>query len=138
LDDIEPGICLPSNSLSDTARDEIAVGVLGVDAGLIASAIPLRAVLGHDWWQLLIVAGVSGLLALAALLQAGLDLGPTPSRVYELSSGLTEEDVVLRLVVLLDAAIARANRCLTIKAALLTGSLLVIVSVPLTITLSSL
>jgi hypothetical protein len=100
--------------------------------------MPLRAVLGHDWWQLLIAVGVSGLLALAALLQAGLDLGPTPSRVYELPSGLTEEDVVLRLVVLLDAAIARANRCLTIKAALLTGSLLVIVSVPLTITLSSL
>jgi hypothetical protein len=121
-----------------SSRDAIAVGVLGVDAALMASAIPLRAVLGHDWWQLLIAAGVSGLLALAALLQAGLDLGPTPWRIYELSSGLTEEDVALRLIVLLDAVITRANRCLAIKTALLAGSLLVIVSVPLTITLSSL
>jgi hypothetical protein len=71
-------------------------------------------------------------------LQAGLDLGPTPWRIYELSSGLTEEDVALRLIVLLDTVITRANRCLAIKTALLAASLLVIVSVPLTITLSSL
>jgi hypothetical protein len=121
-----------------SSRDAIAVGALGVDVALMAVAIPLRSLLGHDWWQLLIAAGVSGLLALAALLRAGLDLGPAPWRIYELSGGLTEEDVALRLVVLLDAIIAKANRCLTIKAALLAGSLLMIVSVPLTITLSRL
>ena len=119
-----------------SSRDAIAVGVLGVDAALIAAAIPLRSTLGSDWWQTLIALGVSGLLALTALLQAGVDLKLTPWRIYELSGGLTEEDVALRLVVLLNAVVVKTNRRLVVKTWALAGSLLTII-VTLTITLAS-
>jgi hypothetical protein len=76
------------------------------------------------------------LLALTALLQAGADLGPMPWRIYELSSGLTEEVIVLRLIGLLDAAIVKINRRLAVKAWALAGSLLTII-VALTLTLAS-
>jgi hypothetical protein len=42
-----------------SSRDAIAVGVLGVDAALIAAAIPLRSALGHNWWQPTIAIGAS-------------------------------------------------------------------------------
>ncbi len=118
-------------------RDAIAVAALGVDTALIAVAIPLRSALGHDWWQPLIAIGISGLLALTALLQAGADLGPTPWQIYELSNGLTEEAIALRLIGLLDTAIVKANRRITIKAWALSGSLLAII-VTLTVTLAGL
>lgn len=118
-----------------SSRDAIAVGVLGVDTALIAVAIPLRSALGHHWWQPMIAIGISGLLALTALLQAGADLGPTPWRIYELSSGLTEEVIALRLIGLLDAAIVKVNRRLAVKAWALAGSLLMII-VALALTLA--
>ncbi len=118
-----------------SSRDAIAVGVLGADAALIAAAIPLRSVLGHYWWQSLVAIGVSALLALTALLQAGADLGPTPWQIYELSSELTEEAIALRLIGLLDIAIVKANRRLTIKAWALAGSLLMTI-VTLTVILA--
>jgi hypothetical protein len=107
-----------------SSRDAIAVGVLGVDVALIAAAIPLRSTLGHDWWQPLIAIGLSGLLALTALLQIGASLGPTPWQIYELASGLTEEEIALRLIDLLDTAVIKANRRLAAKAWALAGSLL--------------
>ncbi len=118
-----------------SSRDAIAVGVLGVDVALIVAAIPLRSMLGHDWWQPLIAIGVSGLLALIALLQAGVDLRLTPWQIYELSSGLTEEVIALQLVGLLDAVIVKTNKRLAVKTRALAGSLLMII-VALTVTLA--
>jgi hypothetical protein len=115
---------LQIQAATTSSRDAIAVGVLGVDVALIAAAIPLRSTLGHDWWQPLIAIGLSGLLALAALLQTGANLGPTPWQIYELASGLTEEDIARRLVRLLDAAVVKTNRRLAVKAWALEGSLL--------------
>jgi hypothetical protein len=120
-----------------SSRDAIAVGALGLDAALIAAAIPLRSALGHDWWQSLIAIGISGLLALTALLQAAPDLGPTPWQIYELAGGLTEEDVALRLIGLLDTAVVKTNRCLAVKAWALAGSLMTII-VTLTVILAGL
>jgi len=70
------------------------------------------------------------------LLQAGADLGPTPWEIYELSSGLTEEDVALRLIGLLDAVVVKTNRRLAVKTWVLVSSLLTIVFT-LAITLAS-
>lgn len=61
-----------------------------MDVALIVAAIPLRSTLGHDWWHTLITLGVSGLLALMALLQVGVNLKLTPWQIYKLSGGLTE------------------------------------------------
>ena len=127
-----PDPVIPIVSLAETqlqiqaatasSRDAIAVGVLGVDVALIAAAIPLRSTLGSDWWQSLIALGVSGLLALTALLQAGVDLKLTPWRIYELSGDLTEEDVALRLIGLINAVVVKTNRRLAVKTWALTGS----------------
>ncbi len=51
----------------------------------------------------------------------------TPWQVYELSNGMTEEAVALRLIGLFDIVIVNANRRLAIKAWALSGSLLMII-----------
>ncbi len=69
-------------------------------------------------------------------MQAGVDLRLTPWQIYELSGGLTEEAIGLRLIGHLDNVIVKTNRRLTIKAWALAGSLSMII-VPLTVTLAS-
>ena len=118
---------LQIQAATSTGRDTIAVGILGVDVALGAAAIPLRSVLGHDWWQPLIAIAVSGLLALAALLQGGVVVGLTPVRAYVRLGGLTEESISLRLIEILDGTVDITNRRLRIKAWALAGSLLTIV-----------
>jgi hypothetical protein len=108
-------------------RDALAVGVLGVDTALGVAAIPLRSVLGHDWWQPVIAIGVSGLLALVALLQGGVDMELTPVKAYVRLGGLTEEGVSLGLIDILDRTIETTDRRLQIKTWILTGSLMTIV-----------
>jgi len=92
-----------------------------------AAAIPLRSTLGHDWWQPLIAIGVSGLLALAALLQGGVDMELTPLKAYMRFGGLAQEDISRRLMYVLDRAVETTDRRLGIKAWALRGSLLTIV-----------
>lgn len=108
-------------------RDALAVGILGVDVALGAATIPLRSTLGHDWWQTLIAIGASGLLALMALLQGGVDMELTPVRAYVRLGGLTEEGVSLGLIDILDRTIETTDRRLQTKTWILTGSLTTIV-----------
>ena len=108
-------------------RDALAVGILGVDTVLGAIAIPLRSTLGHDWWQPALAMGVSGLLALAALLEGGVVVELTPVKAYVRFGGLTEEAISLRLVDILDRTVGTSNRRLRIKTCALAASVLTIV-----------
>jgi hypothetical protein len=108
-------------------RDALAVGILGVDTALGVAAIPLRFALGHDWWQPVIAIGVSGLLALVALLQGGVDMELTPVKAYVRLGGLTEEGISLGLIDILDRAIETTYRRLQIKTWVLTVSLMTFV-----------
>ena len=118
---------LQIQTATTNGRDALAVGILGVDVALGAAAIPLRSTLGHDWLQPLIAIGASGLLALAALLQGGVDMELTPVKAYVRLGGLTEEGISLGLIDILDRTIETTDRRLQIKTWILTGSLLTIV-----------
>ncbi len=83
--------------------------------------------LGHDWWQPVIAIGVSGLLALVALLQGGVDMELTPVKAYVRLGGLTEEGISLGLIDILDRAIETTYRRLQIKTWVLTVSLMTFV-----------
>jgi hypothetical protein len=71
----------------------------------------------------LVAIGVSGLLALVALLQAGVDMGATPAQLYELTDGLTEEAIATWLIVYLDEIVVETNSRLRTKASLLGATL---------------
>jgi len=118
---------LQIQAATTNGRDALAVGILGVDTALGVAAIPLRFALGHDWWQPIIAIGVSGLLALAALLQGGVDMELTPVKAYVRLGGLTEEGISLGLIDILDRTIETTDRRLQIKTWILTGSLMTIV-----------
>lgn len=75
----------------------------------------------------MIAIGASGLLALAALLQGGVDMELTPLKAYVRFGGLAEEDISLRLIDILDRTVETASRRLRIKTWALAGSLLTIV-----------
>lgn len=118
---------LQIQAATSNGRDTIAVGILGADVALGVAAIPLRSVLGHDWWQPLIAIAVSGLFALAALIQRGVVVELTPMKAYAHLGGLAEPDISRRLMYILDRAVHAAERRLTIKTRMLVGSLLTIV-----------
>jgi hypothetical protein len=108
-------------------RDAIAIGIVGVDAALFAAGIALAPTLGHRYWQPLLAIGVSGLLALAALMLGGVRIGLKPRATYERFRDRTETEIYGRLISALDRAVATSNRRLTYKARLLTCSIATIV-----------
>jgi hypothetical protein len=127
---------LQIQAAATSAHDAVAVGVLGVDVGLLAAAVTVGSALAPDRYPSLVAIGVSGLLALVALLQAGVDMGATPAQLYELTDGLTEEAISNRLIVYLDEIVVETNSRLRTKASLL-GAALTSTIVALTIALAT-
>lgn len=109
-------------------RDAIAVGLLGVDAALVAAVVALEPTLGHRYWQPLLAICVSGLFALAALLQGGVTVGRTPHQLYEELRNQPESEIYRRLIVRIDRAVTTSNRRLIRKAWLLSLSILTIIA----------
>jgi hypothetical protein len=109
-------------------RDAIAVGLLGVDAGLLAAGIALQSTLGHSYWQALVAIGFSGLLALGSLMVGGVTVGLTPKQTYDRFRGKTEEEIYRGLIAILETAVTTSSGRLSLKAWLLGGSIATIIA----------
>ncbi len=91
--------------------DAQALGLIGLDAGLIAVAVTAQGLLGPSWWV-----AIPGLVASIAIGGAALsitrfDLGPEPEQLYGQieAEEMSSEETITRLLVNL-VETYRANR----------------------------
>ncbi len=91
--------------------DAQALGLIGLDAGLIAVAVAAQGLLGPNWWVAIPGLVVSIAIGGAALAITRFDLGPEPEKLYGQieAKALSGEETIARLLADL-VETYRANR----------------------------